>query len=93
MSSDIRLIRNGITIQSFDFYQYLLNGESQNDFRILDNDIIFIATTNNLVQYDMKKNLLDVYNYSFIGQVNDMYIRDRRIWLGTTEGLISYHYK
>ena len=59
----------------------------------LDNDIIFIATTNNLVQYDMKKNLLDVYNYSFIGQVNDMYIRDRRIWLGTTEGLISYHYK
>ena len=59
----------------------------------LDNDIIFIATTNNLVQYDMKKNLLDVYNYSFIGQVNDMYIRDRRIWLVTTEGLISYHYK
>jgi len=37
--------------------------------------------------------LLDVYNYSFIGQVNDMYIRDRRIWLGTNEGLISYHYK
>ncbi len=59
----------------------------------LDNNILFIATTNNLVQYDMKKNLLDVYNYSFIGQVNDMYIRDRRIWLGTTEGLISYHYK
>ena len=59
----------------------------------LDNNIIFIATTNNLVQYDMEKNLMDVYNYSFIGQVNDMYIKDRRIWLGTTEGLISYQYK
>ena len=41
----------------------------------------------------MKKNLMDVFNYSFIGQVNDIYIKGRKIWLGTTEGLISYRYK
>jgi ligand-binding sensor domain-containing protein len=56
-------------------------------------NIVFMATSNGLVQYDMKKNLMDIFNFSFIGQVNDLYIRDRKIWLGTTEGLISYRYK
>ncbi|MBT6418005.1 MAG: hypothetical protein HOK07_05860 [Candidatus Marinimicrobia bacterium] len=56
-------------------------------------NIVFIATSNGLVQYDMKKSLMDIFNFSFIGQVNDLYIRDRKIWLGTTEGLISYRYK
>ena len=59
----------------------------------LHKNIVFIATKNGIVQYDMKKNLMDVFNYSFIGQVNDMYIKGRKIWLGTTEGLISYRYK
>ena len=59
----------------------------------LHKNIVFIATENGIVQYDMKKNLMDVFNYSFIGQVNDMYIKGRKIWLGTTEGLISYRYK
>ena len=59
----------------------------------LQKNIVFIANENGIVQYDMKKNLMDVFNYSFIGQVNDMYIKGRKIWLGTTEGLISYRYK
>ena len=59
----------------------------------LHKNIVFIATENGIVQYDMKKNLMDVFNYSFIGQVNDIYIKGRKIWLGTTEGLISYRYK
>jgi len=59
----------------------------------LDKNTVFMATVNGVVQYDMKKNLMDIFNYSFIGQVNDMYIKDRKIWLGTTEGLISYRYK
>ncbi|MBC8344943.1 MAG: hypothetical protein ISR82_02435 [Candidatus Marinimicrobia bacterium] len=59
----------------------------------LHKNIVFIATENGIVQYDMKKNLMDVFNYSFIGQVNDMYIKGRKIWLGTTEGLISYRYR
>jgi ligand-binding sensor domain-containing protein len=60
---------------------------------VLHGNFVFMATANGLVQYDMKKNLLDIFNYSFIGQVNDLYIRDRKIWLGTTEGLISYRFK
>ncbi|MDP6338946.1 MAG: hypothetical protein QF842_01290 [Candidatus Marinimicrobia bacterium] len=59
----------------------------------LKKNTVFIATENGIIQYDMKKNLADMFNYSFIGQVNDMYIKGRRLWLGTSEGLISYRYK
>ncbi len=60
---------------------------------VVDKNTIFISTVNGITKYDMKKHLMDIYNYRFIGQVNDMYIRDRKIWLGTSEGLISYRYK
>ena len=58
-----------------------------------DKEIMFIATINGLIKYDMKKNLMDTYNYPFIGQVNHMYIKGRKLWLGTSEGLISYKFK
>ncbi|MEA1881035.1 MAG: two-component regulator propeller domain-containing protein [Candidatus Marinimicrobia bacterium] len=60
---------------------------------ILKKNTVFIATDNGIIQYDLKKNQMDVFNYSFIGHVNDMYIKGRRLWLGTSEGLISYRYK
>ena len=56
-------------------------------------NIIFISTVNGITKYNMKEHLIDIYNYPFIGQVNDMYIRGRKIWFGTSEGLISYRYK
>lgn len=56
-------------------------------------NIIFISTVNGITKYNMKEHLMDIYNYPFIGQVNDMYIRGRKIWFGTSEGLISYRYK
>ena len=58
-----------------------------------DKEIMFMATINGLIKYDMKKNLMDIYNYPFIGQVNHMYIKGRKLWLGTSEGLISYKFK
>ena len=58
-----------------------------------DKDIMFIATINGIIKYNMRKNLMDIYNYSFIGQVNHMYIKGRKLWLGTSEGLISYRFK
>ena len=54
---------------------------------------IFIATVNGLVQYDMKKNSLEIFNYKFMGSINDMYIKGSKIWLGTSQGLISYRYR
>ena len=60
---------------------------------VSDKEIMFIATINGIIKYNMRKNLMDIYNYSFIGQVNHMYIKGRKLWLGTSEGLISYRFK
>lgn len=61
---------------------------------VVDKETIFIATVNGVINYDMEKNFLkDIYNYPFIGEVNDMYIRDNKIWMGTSQGLISYEFK
>jgi len=46
---DIQLIRNSKTIQSFDFYQYLINANTTEDSRLLDGDVIFIPLRKNTV--------------------------------------------
>ena len=59
----------------------------------VDKNTIFISTVSGITKYEMNKHLMDIYNYPFIGQVNDMYIHGRKIWMGTSEGLTSYRYK
>ena len=60
---------------------------------VINNNTLFISTINGIVKYEMEKNLMEIFNYPFMGQINDMYIKGRNIWLGTSEGLISYKYK
>ena len=59
----------------------------------IEKDIIFLSTINGVIKFDMRKNFMNIYNYTFIGEVNDMYIKGRKLWLGTSEGLISFQYK
>lgn len=40
---DIRIIRNGKTIDSLDLYNFLLKGEQKENIRLQDQDVIFIA--------------------------------------------------
>ena len=39
---DIQIIRNGKKIASLDLYDYLSNGDTKNDIRLLDGDILFV---------------------------------------------------
>ena len=41
---DIKLKRNGRIITSFDFYELLLNGDTSNDQRLMQGDVVFIET-------------------------------------------------
>ncbi len=54
---------------------------------------LFISAEGILLRYDLKRQIVKNYNYPFIGEINDMYISRGRIWLGTTEGLISFTWK
>ena len=59
----------------------------------IDKDIIFLSTIDGIIKFDMRRNFMNIYNYSFIGQVNDMYINGRKLWLGTSKGLVSFKFK
>ncbi|MFQ6612015.1 MAG: hypothetical protein ACE5D2_02785 [Fidelibacterota bacterium] len=60
---------------------------------VVDGSDIFIATRNLLIRYNLRNGILKNYNYRFIGEINDMYISGGTLWLGTTEGLISFAWK
>ena len=56
-------------------------------------NIIFAATVNGLIQYDIKDKIVQVFNYKFLGEINTMNLKGATLWLGTSEGMISYRYK
>ena len=41
---DIKLKRNGKVVASFDFYDLLLNGDTSNDARLMQGDVVFIES-------------------------------------------------
>ncbi len=57
---DIKLIRNNKTI-NVDFYNYLLKGESRDDYPLLPGDTIFISKTGRLVTVDGEVNRPGIY--------------------------------
>lgn len=73
---DIKLYRNNKEVASLDVYDYILNGNSQSNFRLEDNDIIMVGPYQNLVKiggkikrsriYELKKgeSLKDLIEYA-----------------------------
>jgi len=54
---------------------------------------LFIITERGLIRLHMKKQFQRQYNYSFIGNVNDLYVTGDRLWLATDNGLIQFNWK
>ena len=42
---------------------------------VINDNTLFISTINGIVKYEMEKNLMEIFNYPFMGQINDMYIK------------------
>ncbi len=58
-----------------------------------DGDVLFIAQGQGFTRYEMDTGQSRVYAYPFIGRVNDMYISNEILWLGTNQGLVKFHWK
>ena len=54
---------------------------------------LFIITERGLIRLHMKKQFQRQYNYSFIGNVNDLYVTGENLWLATDNGLIQFSWK
>ena len=54
---------------------------------------LFIITERGLIRMHMKRQFQRLYNYPFIGIVNDLYVTRDRLWLATDNGLIQFSWK
>ncbi|MBT6413032.1 MAG: hypothetical protein HOK12_01590 [Candidatus Marinimicrobia bacterium] len=54
---------------------------------------LFLGTEDGLVRLNKKTGFSREYSFPFIGQVNEIIIVDKTLWLGTTKGLIKFKWK
>ncbi|MFH1850797.1 MAG: hypothetical protein ABIA75_00475 [Candidatus Neomarinimicrobiota bacterium] len=85
---------------SYDFktglWQPLLNPTLFSDETIrkmaVDDDYFWLLSARTLWRVDRGDNTVRIYNYDFMGILNDLYINGDEIWLGTSEGLIKFNW-
>lgn len=56
------------------------------------NEQIFIATHSKLIRYNLEDSSMREYHYPFMGEINIMHFSGTKLWMGTTEGLISFYW-
>ena len=55
----------------------------------INEKFLFLGTSNGLCRINIKTGQIKDYNYSFIGQVNDLILDDNILWVGSNNGLIN----
>jgi len=60
---------------------------------IIIGQYVFITEGKKIIRISLKTNATKQYSFPFIGVVNNLYFRHNKLWLGTTEGLISIDWK
>jgi len=53
----------------------------------------FLGLENGLIRINKKTGLVRNYNYRFIGQVNDIFLEEKELWAGTSNGLIKFKWR
>lgn len=87
---DIKICRKGKVVAHIDIYDYIINGKTEADVRLQDNDVISVGTYSNIVKvegrvkrpmmYEMKddETLLDVISYA-AGFAGDAYTENIKV--------------
>ena len=70
----------------------IYQGQEVVDFDVFKNDF-FIATADMLIHFDKKNNLPLYFNYNFLTNINKLKVNSRKLWIGTSEGIVTYRYK
>lgn len=87
---DIKICRKGKVVAHIDIYDYIINGKTEADVRLQDNDVISVGTYSNIVKvegrvkrpmmYELKddETLLDVISYA-AGFAGDAYTENIKV--------------
>ena len=54
---------------------------------------LFLGTDKGLMRINKRTGLIKDYLFPFIGQVNEIVLEDKTVWLGTTTGLVKFKWK
>ena len=54
---------------------------------------LWILTNKSIIRVKLNNMLVMVYNYDFMGTLNDLYITGDKLWIGTSEGLIKFYWQ
>ena len=49
-----------------------------------------MATNDGFIRYDIKDRFIRDYQYDFLGQIHDMNVDKKHLWLGTSNGIIKF---
>ncbi len=60
---------------------------------VANTNYIFLGSDNGLIRIDKRSGFISKYTFKFIGEVNDLFIDDNILWIGSTEGLIKFKWK
>jgi len=60
---------------------------------IVRNEYCFLGTNHGIWQINIEDGNSQLYDFSFIGSVQDMYIQDDILLIGSDNGLIKYLWK
>lgn len=59
----------------------------------INNNHIFIGTEKGLRRIHKQTGLMKEYSFNFLGQVNDISLDEKIVWLGTDKGLVKFNWK
>ena len=54
---------------------------------------IFLGTDDGLVRINKKTGFVREYNFPFIGQINELLLDGKTLWIGSSQGLIKFKWK
>jgi len=60
---------------------------------VVEKNHLFLGTVDGLVRINIKTGFIREYLFPFIGQVNEIVLNGKTVWLGTTNGLIKFKWK
>ena len=59
----------------------------------VNKNYFFLGTEDGLIRINKKTGFVKDYAFNFLGQINEMLLEGRILWLGTTNGLVKFKWK
>ena len=92
--SEFGIIRFDIQSKEWDM---IFTSDIYHDKTVLSMEVnkkyLFLGLEDGLVRINKKTGLIRDYNYPFIGQVNEVALDEKDLWLGTSNGLVKFKWK